>query len=430
MNNTSIEWTDVTLNPIKGCTDATYKDGTPRRGCQNCYARRIAARLASNPTQKKYAGLALFDADKVPKWTGQLVFDGAELDKLRKLKVPKQIFIESMGDIAHDDVPWHWYEQIFEALIDVQPVGHAFYLLSKRPARQAELLVAMKNRFGLQKYWQVMKQAVVMTTLEDERAVREFLPDLMATRAYRLGISAEPLASSISIIPLFREMHPYPQAIYQLIACSVMDRPAVRAWYPKRLRMAEARDIHESKILRAEAEARAPWLLPTEEDAGLEEMCNALLGAMSEPDRNLAHHLETDLDKGGLRIRRLSWVITGGESGFGAMPSHPVWFRRLRDDCELLGVPFHFKHWGAWGPVSPAWEDGNNLAPLGKVLAHTEAGHRVVAIEPGGMISYDEHAEHHLEPGPEAYYMVQRPKRDNGRELDGRPWDGSPGIIG
>lgn len=47
---------------------------------------------------------------------------------------------------------------------------------------------------------------------------------------------------------------------------------------------------------------------------------------------------------------RIGWVIAGGESGPRARPSDPSWFRRLRDDCERTGVPFHFKQWGNWAP--------------------------------------------------------------------------------
>lgn len=46
--------------------------------------------------------------------------------------------------------------------------------------------------------------------------------------------------------------------------------------------------------------------------------------------------------------RRLHWVIAGGESGQGARPSHPDWFRSLRDQCRDTGVPFFFKQWGEW----------------------------------------------------------------------------------
>jgi len=47
----------------------------------------------------------------------------------------------------------------------------------------------------------------------------------------------------------------------------------------------------------------------------------------------------------------VDWVIAGGESGPNARPSHPDWYRSLRDQCEAAGVPFHFKQWGEWLPL-------------------------------------------------------------------------------
>ena len=49
-------------------------------------------------------------------------------------------------------------------------------------------------------------------------------------------------------------------------------------------------------------------------------------------------------------IKRLQWVIVGGESGPGARPMHPDWVRSLRDQCVASGVPFFFKQWGEWYP--------------------------------------------------------------------------------
>jgi protein gp37 len=50
------------------------------------------------------------------------------------------------------------------------------------------------------------------------------------------------------------------------------------------------------------------------------------------------------------RLNGLHWVIAGGESGPHARPSHPDWFRSLRDHCAAAGVPFLFKQWGEWAP--------------------------------------------------------------------------------
>ena len=57
-------------------------------------------------------------------------------------------------------------------------------------------------------------------------------------------------------------------------------------------------------------------------------------------------------DRQGRRIgdAKLDWVIAGGESGPNARPSHPDWFRSVRDQCQAAGVPFFFKQWGEWSP--------------------------------------------------------------------------------
>lgn len=78
----------------------------------------------------------------------------------------------------------------------------------------------------------------------------------------------------------------------------------------------------------------------------------------------------------GVAPARLDWVITGGESGPGARPSHPDWFRSIRDQCAAAGVPFLFKQWGEWGPwiardgvFDPKAVDGFSMARLGKKAA-------------------------------------------------------------
>lgn len=52
----------------------------------------------------------------------------------------------------------------------------------------------------------------------------------------------------------------------------------------------------------------------------------------------------------------LDWVVTGGESGPGARPAHPQWFRSIRDQCATASVPFHFKQWGDWVPAETGFE--------------------------------------------------------------------------
>jgi protein gp37 len=92
-----------------------------------------------------------------------------------------------------------------------------------------------------------------------------------------------------------------------------------------------------------------------------------LLGDLDLALRNWAHI-------GGRRDDcRIDWVIVGGESGAGARPMHPDWARLIRQDCELAGVPFFFKQWGAW---LPAGQDGARVC-AGQLLNCSDKPERV-----------------------------------------------------
>lgn len=72
-------------------------------------------------------------------------------------------------------------------------------------------------------------------------------------------------------------------------------------------------------------------------------------------------------------VRKLDWIIAGGESGPRARPSNPQWFRDLRDQCSVADVPFLFKQWGEWVSVSEVegpghiftFDDGRNVRRIG-----------------------------------------------------------------
>lgn len=96
----------------------------------------------------------------------------------------------------------------------------------------------------------------------------------------------------------------------------------------------------------------------------------------------------------------LRWVIAGGESGPQARPSHPEWFRSIREQCEAAGVAFHFKQWGAWAP----WDGDNWEIPGGwdDVLMR-DAARRISGVD-----------------------FVRVGKKRAGRLLDGRTHDEVP----
>ena len=68
-------------------------------------------------------------------------------------------------------------------------------------------------------------------------------------------------------------------------------------------------------------------------------------------------------DEHGCDMRKLEWVIVGGETGPGARPVHPDWVRSLRNQCQAAAVPFFFKQWGEWLPseCDPEYATGPGL---------------------------------------------------------------------
>ncbi len=70
--------------------------------------------------------------------------------------------------------------------------------------------------------------------------------------------------------------------------------------------------------------------------------------------------------------QKLDWVIAGAESGISARPAHPDWFRSVRDQCVKAGVPFFFKQWGEWAPITRT--DGIHESPFGDYNIETKLG--------------------------------------------------------
>ncbi|WP_425404605.1 DUF5131 family protein [Hwanghaeella sp.] len=125
---------------------------------------------------------------------------------------------------------------------------------------------------------------------------------------------------------------------------------------------------------------------------------------------------------------RIHWVIAGGESGPGARPSHPYWFRQLRDQCAEAGTAFHFKQQGDWRPVSPydcaegetVWSDHTRQLKSGDIWTDNR---KCRVLDHGGGCWENEQAQ----PPSHAWVMERVGKAKAGRMLDGVTHDGYPG---
>ena len=104
MAETSIEWTDATWNPVAGCTVISA-------GCANCYAMRMAARLEAMGVEK-YRGLTRKSGRRCV-WTGKVRCDEAALDAPRNWSRARRIFVNSMSDLFHEDVPFSFVERVW-----------------------------------------------------------------------------------------------------------------------------------------------------------------------------------------------------------------------------------------------------------------------------------------------------------------------------
>lgn len=129
---------------------------------------------------------------------------------------------------------------------------------------------------------------------------------------------------------------------------------------------------------------------------------------------------------------RLDWVVVGGESGPSSRPMHPDWVRQIRDDCALDGVPFLFKQWGNWMPVSQM-PDG-----MSDDLYHPPPARDPEAIRrckvANTVLNRDGHQPkwndpNHYRAGQGSMLMFEVGKKAAGRLLDGVEHNGMPGDV-
>jgi protein gp37 len=113
----SIEWTETTWNPVTGCTKISP-------GCKHCYAERMSRRLEAMGQPNYANGFNITTHENA-------------LDKPLAWKKPQTIFVNSMSDLFHRDVPDEFILRVFDVM--VQADWHQFQVLTKRPERVLEL---------------------------------------------------------------------------------------------------------------------------------------------------------------------------------------------------------------------------------------------------------------------------------------------------
>jgi protein gp37 len=373
-DGTGISWASLDGNPKNGATwNPIVGCSIKSAACTHCYAMGVANRLLDKPgshyegTTKRVNGNAV--------WTGKVALAPEEI-MLRPLRWsrPRGIFVNSMGDVFHEDVPDEWVTQAFVVMALANQ--HTFYILTKRPERMRAWMTAHNRagemkaviranvlrqpaRLGFRKYdgtfdevldalpWPLANVWMGVTAEDQDRAV-ERIPVLLQTPAARRFVSIEPMLGEMDLRRLTVEPGVHLDAL---------------GYY------GQSSDAGETSLDFPAALGRYPYKSP-----------------------------------------RLDWVLVGGESGDRKKirVMRPDWARKIRDQCVEAGVAYFFKQWGEY---VTGRADGDVFHVDGKThgqLGLSEAGVKVAMRAVDGVIF--------------GAVGVGRA----GAELDGRTWNQRP----
>jgi protein gp37 len=167
--NSKIEWTECTWNPVTGCTRISM-------GCLNCYAERMTRRLQAMGQPNYRNGF-------------KLTLHPHMLELPLRWRRPRMIFVNSMSDLFHEDVPLDFIEQVFSVM--QQAPQHCFQVLTKRSERLAKLSPRLR--------W---PDNVWMGVTVESEDYRFRIEHLRQTNAAVKFLSLEPLLSSLPNIDL------------------------------------------------------------------------------------------------------------------------------------------------------------------------------------------------------------------------------------
>ncbi|KKM98587.1 hypothetical protein LCGC14_1156500 [marine sediment metagenome] len=262
MSATKIEWADAVHNPVSGCTPVSA-------GCANCYARRMAQRLR---------GRAGYPADDPFKVT----LHPDKLDEPLHWRKPRRVFVCSMSDLFHDDVPALFIGNVLARC--ALATQHTFMVLTKRPER--------------------MKLIV-----EHMRYDEEGFQDDIAGELDDAGLSVN-WDGDLSNVWL---------------GVSISNQPDADRWLPFLLQTPAAVRFVSYEPAIAAVDIRS-YMIP------------------AKPCQGHASLPETDClcgDDG--YFPTIDQVICGAETGPGARPMDLDWARQVRDQCAESGTAFFFK---------------------------------------------------------------------------------------
>ena len=171
MNNSKIEWTEFTWNPVTGCTKVSP-------GCKHCYAESLARRLQTmqvNGYEKKFT-----EVRELPE----------RLDQPKHRKSPTIYFVNSMSDLFHEKVSFRFIDRVLSVIRNTS--HHTYQVLTKRPERMAQYF---SQREVPDNMW-------LGVSVENKKHGLPRIPILCKIRAKTRFLSIEPLLEDLGVIDL------------------------------------------------------------------------------------------------------------------------------------------------------------------------------------------------------------------------------------
>lgn len=185
----TIEWTQATWNPVVGCRKVSP-------GCANCYAERMAKRLAAMARADARSGrdpgkkaAYLHVIDNRGRWSGDVHLDFLSVEAPLSWAAPRVVFVNSMSDLFHEGVPESFIRAVFDVMNSCPQ--HTFQVLTKRPERARQL--SPRLDWG---------DNIWMGTSVENAAFTGRIADLQQTHAKVKFVSAEPLLAPIPRLPI------------------------------------------------------------------------------------------------------------------------------------------------------------------------------------------------------------------------------------
>jgi protein gp37 len=170
MSKTKIEWADRVWNPVTGCTKVS-------QGCKHCYAEIFYERFHGHGSFKNV----------------QCHQDRLSMPK--SWKDPSVVFVNSMSDLFHEEVPFLFINAVFSVMSDID--HHKYLILTKRPERMVEFWKWKKDQFGIP--WQPKSNVWMGVSIEDQKTAEQRIPLLLNIDTPIRFLSCEPLLGPLDI---------------------------------------------------------------------------------------------------------------------------------------------------------------------------------------------------------------------------------------